>query len=110
MRIIRKGVMPNPMPRVRATDVQIEDWEKGYCVATYPISKSWLPRTLRKKEHERFRLALWFDSEDEATACFEALTNGAQIADYADHAERPELVPYVMTETPEFRWPHKSAT
>jgi len=79
----------------RTTDITLESWENGFCVACFPVAKDTLNFAIQK--HRRFRLAFWFDSIEAATKCFEDLqTDLVALDTYKNNAEHPDYLDYVL--------------
>lgn len=85
MKVIRRNKMPN------GTDIQQEDWSMNYdcfspksTIAVYPVSM----KACKEKNiinGEKFRLALQFDSEEQANNCYDSLSEGtSKISDYKE--------------------------
>jgi len=94
MKILEKGQMPD------GTDIQREEWKENYdfmaygaTVAAYPISKESINMPLAPKIGERFRLAMYFESTEEAENCFQQLKNGEKsLKDFRRNFEKPNRI------------------
>lgn len=95
--IIERGIMPD------GTKVQREDWSAVYdcfafcsTIAAYPIAKESGDGCFSPKRGETFRIAIDFECEKDAIACFQSLVNGSkQIKDYAEHCRPRDYVQYL---------------
>lgn len=85
MKVIRRNKTPS------GTDIQQEDWSMDYdcfspksTIAVYPVSM----KVCKEKNivnGEKFRLALQFDSEEQANKCYDSLSEGtSKISDYKE--------------------------
>lgn len=79
MEVIREGIMPD------GEDIIIEDWSKTYnwksqnsTVTCFPRSKVGIPALwceFYPKQNESFRVQFDFDTEEEATQCFDDIVS-----------------------------------
>lgn len=79
------------------TKTQIEDWTGDYSflgtgrtLAAYPVARESVGGQFGLRRGKTFRLALDFDTEQEAKAAqFALITGAAKLLDYVNHFENP---------------------
>ena len=97
MKILERTILTD------GTAIQREDWSRDYgfmaegtTVAAYHIAKESGDGCFSPKRGETFRIAIDFECEKDAIACFQSLLNGSkQIKDYAEHCRPHDYVQYL---------------
>lgn len=96
MEILNRGIMPKASKRLKHdTDITLESWPYGFCVACFPVASEGLNFAVQR--HRTFRLAFWFDSIDDATKCYNNLRTGLEKPNaYRSNAEHPDYIDYIL--------------
>lgn len=96
MEILNRGIMPKASKRLKHdTDITLESWPYGFCVACFPVASEGLNFAVQR--HRAFRLAFWFDNIDDATKCYNDLRTGLEKPNvYRSNAEHPDYIDYIL--------------